>query len=189
MHESFSHGLIHSKIWLCHEIEHVIATQNIINPIVHILGCWDNTLAFMMLVRRPTHYGAMHGYDIDHNAIDLANKITDTWQHSFPKVYNHVMDVNRVNFSCTGKESIFINCSVNHMDGNEWFDTVPSGRIVCIQSMDIDDVNPPWDVKYPTKNINDLLEKFKFSEVLFQGTREIQYNTFSYNRLMVIGIK
>lgn len=187
--ESFKHGLIYSKIWLCHEIEHVIATQQINNPIIHILGSWHNTLGFMLLVRRSTHYGAIHGYDIDPDAIEVANKICDTWQHDYPKVYNHVMDVNNVSFSSAGEESVFINCSVNHIEGTAWFDSIPIGRIVCIQAMDVDDTNPLWDVKQPTKDINELLNKYNLNTVLYTGSREIKYSTLNYNRLMIIGIK
>lgn len=188
-YESFNHGLINSKIWLCQELEGIMYKQQMHIPSLHILGCWDNLLTFMLLTRKPKFYGVVHGYDIDERAIEAANQITNTWLHDYPKVYNHVLDINNTDFSSVGEESIFINCSVDQLDSTKWFDTIPKGRLVCIQATDIEDSNEPWLVKQTTKSIDELSNRFQLSDILFKGTREIYYSTFSYNRFMLIGLK
>jgi hypothetical protein len=188
-YESFYHGLVSSKIWLCQELERIMYLQKMHNPSLHILGCWDNLLSFMLLTRKPKFYGVVHGYDIDPIAINSANKITNTWIHDYPKVYNHVLDVNATDFSSAGEESIFINCSVDHMDSTRWFESIPKGRLVCIQATDIKDENEPWLVKQTTNDLTELCERFQLSDILFTDTREVYYSTFSYNRFMLIGIK
>lgn len=188
-YESFRHGLVNSKIWLCQELERIMYNQNMHNPSLHILACWDNLLAFMLLTRKPKFYGVVHGYDIDETAIASANQITNTWIHDYPKVYNHVLDVNNTDFSAAGEESIFINCSVDHMDNIRWFESIPKGRLVCIQATDMEDQNEPWLIKQTTKDIDELCGRFQLTDILFKGTREIYYSTFSYNRFMLIGIK
>ena len=114
-HESFYHGLIKSKLWLCEELETAIYRECISKPSLHILGCWDNLLAFMLLTRKPTFYYEVHGYDINPEAISNANKVCDMWKYESPKVYNHVQDVNNYDYS-TCINSIFINCSIDQMD-------------------------------------------------------------------------
>jgi hypothetical protein len=188
-YESFYHGLVTSKIWLCGELEHAIHIKKMHNPALHILACWDNLLAFMLLTRHPGFYGVVHGYDIDPEAIEAADKITNTWLHEYPKVYNHVLDINNTSFASNGSESVFVNCSVDQVGSTEWFDTISTGCMVCIQATDVNDANPPWLVKQHTENINELKERFKLSETLYEGTREVNYHNMNYNRFMIIGIK
>jgi hypothetical protein len=188
-YESFYHGLVNSKIWLCSELEHAIHIKKMHNPALHILACWHNLLAFMLITRRSGFYGVIHGYDIDPEAIEVANKITNTWQHDYPKVYNQVLDINNTDFSSHGKESIFINCSVDQLDSTKWFETIAKDRMVCLQATDVQNADEPWLVKQTTKDINELKDRFQLSEILYEGVREVNYHTLKYNRFMLIGIK
>ena len=109
-HESFYHGLIKSKLWLCEELEIVMYSEFIKDPTLHVLGCWDNLMAFMLLTRKPEFYNTVHGYDINPEAITTANRVCDMWQYEKPNVHNHIQDVNDYDFSKCNN-SIFINCS------------------------------------------------------------------------------
>jgi len=189
INDSFSHGLVTSKLWLCEELERVLHNNEIHNPALNILGSWNNLLAFMLLIRKPHSYGVVNAYDIDPDAIADANKICDTWKFEYPKVYNHVADAHTLNFSSTGKESIFINCSVDQFDSTTWYDNIPSGRLVCIQATDINDENEPWLVKQKCENIVTLTTRYPVSKLLYSGTKSVNYYDWSYNRLMMIGIK
>ena len=131
----------------------------------------------------------VNAYDIDPTAIAEAEKITDTWKHEYPKVYNHVMNVDEINFSSCGEESIFINCSVDQFESTTWYDRIPAGRIVCIQSTDMTDENEPWLVKQSTKDIVELTNRYKVSKLLYGGSRKIEYQSWSYNRFLMIGVK
>ena len=59
-HESFYHGLVKSKLWLCEELETAIYRECLSKPSLHILGCWDNLLAFMLLTRKPEFYNKIN---------------------------------------------------------------------------------------------------------------------------------
>jgi hypothetical protein len=48
--DSFSHGQIASKLWLCDHIEQYVTD----NSRVAIVGSWYNVLAFMMLTRNES---------------------------------------------------------------------------------------------------------------------------------------
>lgn len=186
---SFNHGLVSSKLWLCEELEKAILNSHIPNPILHILGSWDNLLAFMLVIRQPKMYGVINGYDINSDAISTANLICDTWKYDYPKVYNFQADVNSLDFRNVGKESVFINCSVDQFEDTNWYDVIPEGNIVCLQTTDIDNTNEPWFNKQHTKNTYELKHRYPVKDLLYLSNKPIQYRNFGFNRFMMIGVK
>jgi len=187
-HESFYHGLIKSKIWLCEELETATVREYLNNPTLHILGCWDNLLAFMLLTRKPTFYSTVYGYDINPEAIDNANKVCDMWKYESPKVYNYIQDVNDYDYSLH-TNSIFINCSMDQMDSNKWYDTVPDNSLVCIQTTDMADPGFPWYIKQTTESLDELINKFNFTKLIYSGEKRMPYKDSGFNRYMIIGCK
>lgn len=187
-YESFYHGLILSKIWLCENLEKIIDEQNITNPDVCILGGWHNILGFMMLTRRPNFYNRIKSYDKDIDAIKVANSICDAWVIMDVKVENICADVYTLNFA-NNKNTIYVNSSVDQFTKLDWYNTIPQGSIVCMQTTDIVDDNPKWEINQKTKDLDELKNNYPFTELLFQGTKNFTYPSLSYNRLMTIGIK
>lgn len=187
-HESFYHGLVKSKLWLCEELEVSMYRECVSKPTLHILGCWDNLLAFMLLTRKPEFYSTVYGYDINPEAINNANKICDMWKYESPKVYNYVQDVNDYDYS-RHTNSIFINCSIDQMDSNKWYDTIPAGSLVCIQATDVTNTEFPWLIRQTTNDLDELINRFNFSTLLYSGTKRMQYPVNSYKRFMIIGRK
>jgi len=189
-HESFYHGLVKSKLWLCEELETSIYRECLTKPSLHILGCWDNLLAFMLLTRKPTFYNTVHGYDINPEAIVNANKVCDMWKYESPKVYNHVQDVNDYDYSYSlHTNSIFINCSIDQMDSNNWYNSIPNGSLVCIQTTNMKDPEFPWFIKQTTDSLDELVNRFNLSNLLYSGVKNIPYATNGYKRYMIIGTK
>lgn len=187
-YESFYHGPIVSKIWLLENLEKIISIKNYKKPNVHILGCWQNVLAFMMQIRKPNFYSSIHGYDLDSLAIAASNRICDAWKYEESKIFNHVKNVYDINF-LYDPESIYINCSCDQFVDTTWFKNIPDKSLIVLQATDIVDDSQSWLISQKFTDINDLLNKFKFSEILFADSKKIHYDTLSYNRLMAIGIK
>ena len=187
-HESFYHGLIKSKLWLCEELEIVMYSEFIKNPTLHVLGCWDNLMAFMLLTRKPEFYSCVYGYDINPEAINTANRVCNMWQYEEPKVHNRIQDVNDYDYS-SHTNSIFINCSIDQMDSNKWYDTVPDNSIVCIQTTNMTDPEFPWYIKQTTSSLDELINKFNFSKLIYSGEKHIQFQKDGYKRFMIIGCK
>ena len=187
-HESFYHGLIKSKLWLCEELEVVMYSGFIKEPSLHILGCWDNLMAFMLLTRKPEYYNVVHGYDIDTEAIDKANRVCDMWRLEKPNVHNHVQDVNDYDFS-NCDNSVFINCSMDQMDSNKWYDTIPNNSLVCVQTTNMTDPGFPWYIKQSTNSLDELIDKFNLSKLLYSGEKRMPYKESGFNRYMIIGCK
>jgi len=182
--QSFSHGQMHSKIWLCEMLEtYLQPDSNIL-----VLGCWHNVMGMILMIRNP-HMGLkIMGIDIDSEAIDIADKLTEAWRfEEFNPFKNQLADANTYNFD---QYDVFINCSVEHMDSNEWFDRIPSGKLVCLQSMSLGIVNDPiYKIKNPNTTLETFLDKFKLSEVKFLGTKEFDYEVNPYSRYCIIGYK
>jgi hypothetical protein len=187
-HESFYHGLIKSKIWLCEELEIVMYSEFIKNPTLHVLGCWDNLMAFMLLTRKPEFYSTVYGYDINPEAINTANRVCDMWLYEKPHVYNRVQDVNDYDYS-SHTNSVFINCSIDQMDSNKWYETVPDNSIVCIQTTNMTDPDFPWYIKQTTGSLDELINKFNFTKLIYSGEKHIQFQKDGYKRFMIIGCK
>lgn len=187
-YESFSHSLIASKLWLCEQLETVIDNENIKNPIVNILASWDSLLAFMMTVRRPNFYGTFNTYDIDNESVERAEKICDHWKYEYPRMYHKVKDINTLNFSNSGNESIFINCSVDQIDGTDWYNAIPTGSLVCLQCTNLPVGYEGWEIKQ-SYNIEHFMKAYPMNKALFWQSKLFTYNQLSFERHMFIGIK
>jgi len=187
-HESFYHGLIKSKLWLCEELETSINSDFLSKPTLHILGCWDNLLAFILLTRKPELYNVVYGYDINPEAIDNANKVCDMWKYESPRVYNYIQDVNDYDYN-NHTNSIFINCSIDQMDSNKWYSSVPKGSLVCIQTTNMVDPGFPWYIKQTTESLDELINKFNFTKLIYSGEKRMPYKESGFNRYMIIGCK
>lgn len=188
-YESFKHGLIISKIWLCEELEKAVDANTVHKPTLHILAGWQNILTFMLLIRRPYFYHRVFSYDIDQTAIKHANEICDTWRFEEPRVENIHTDINSyIDFSIH-ENNIFINCSVDQIYSLQWYNNIPTKSLVCFQSTDICDPNYPWYIKTFSQNLVDFSHKFPLTETYFIGEKNITYGQWGYKRFMIIGIK
>ena len=186
-HESFSHSLVASKLWLCEQLEQAIIEENIKNPIVHILAGWDNLLGFMMAIRKPKLYGSIHNYDINPEHISMADKLCDNWIYEYPKMYNMVQDINNLQFTFD-KKQVFINCSVDQIEGTTWYDIIPNGSLVCLQCTDLPVGHDGWDIKQ-CYSIHDFANMYKLSAVKYCSSKSFDYGHLTFKRHMIIGIK
>jgi hypothetical protein len=188
-YESFYHGLVVSKIWLCEELEKIMDSHYNVKPVIKILGGWHNLLSFMMITRRPKYYCKFDSYDKDPESKAVADRICDTWRIENPKVENHIINVLELNFSDDPKNTVYINCSVDQFINSLWYNSIPKGCVVCLQTTDIIDDSQDWEIIQKTKNIEEFKSRYPLSTVLFEGVKSNPYKDRSYNRLMLIGIK
>jgi len=183
--DSFSHGQVESKIWLCETLEPLLPSQ----PHVYILGGWHNLLGFMLLSRQPRAYAHITSIDCDPEAKTYADKINDCWCYD-PEtaiVTNITGDANTYEFN--DSTAVYINCSPEHINNNLWFEHIPPGAMVCIQSISITESGAPWHISNPNATMDEFLAKYPLDHYLFQDTKRIQYNHWGYDRYMIIGHK
>ena len=179
---AFSHGQMHSKLWLCENLEpYMPKGANVI-----IIGSWYNLMGLMLLSRND-HYNFIKGIDIDPSAVFIANQLCQSWMiQPDLKMYNEVADANNYNF---GAYNVIINCSVEHMLSTKWFDNLHSGTLVCTQSSDVIQSDENFDIKNPNQSLDDLCNKFPMRTFYNRKIKRFRYNDWGYTRLMTIGIK
>jgi hypothetical protein len=180
---AFSHGQIQSKLWLCEHLDKLINKDSY----VVILGSWYNILGFMLQTRKPGHYLEICGIDIDNEATNIAEKINEAWTLGPTPIFRHLCeDANSANLN---GYDVIINCSAEHMDNDEWYDKIPRGKLVCIQSTNLDIVEDPWKIVNPVKSIEQLVAKYPMKPLFYSGTLNFDYKNNGYSRYMIIGCK
>ena len=182
-YNSFSHGPIQSKIWLCEQLEPYVPDR----AIVAIVGSWYNVLGFMMLTRNANKYQSILGIDIDSSTLEIAGKINQGWMIGEEvKLNNIIADANTFNFQGF---NLVINCSPEHMDSNQWFNNIQSGTLVCLQSSNIDSADDVWKISNPNRTLEEFVQKYPLSHYMLITTKEITYDDWGYSRFMIIGVK
>jgi len=186
-YSAFSHGQIHSKLWLCEEIEKFINKP--VNAI--ILGCWYNILGFMMITRNKNLYNYIHGVDYNQDVINVANKICDAWMiNDDQKIKNQCYHVSNIEFY---NYDVIINTSVEDIISMQWYENIWANKIVCLQSNNLTQEKvskyPGWNILNPNPNMETFKNKYPMSEILFEGEKEFDYGDLKYSRYMLIGKK
>ena len=91
-------------------------------------------------------------------------------------------DANDLDYQQLGRDGVVINTSLTDMQGQAWFDHIPTCTLVVMQSRDHD----PGNAAHSTKDITD---RFPLSKVVYDGELELSDPETDYTRYMVIGIK
>lgn len=180
---AFSHGQIQSKQWLCETLEPYMPHGSSIL----VLGCWYNIIGLMLLTRNPHIHQFIKGIDIDPEAIQIANQVCQAYTiQPMVKMNNQLADANT--FDSNGY-NVIINCSLEHMSSDEWFNKISRGTLVCLQSSDVNIQDSVWDIKNHIPTMNHFLERYPLSYYFYRNVKYFDYGNSSYNRFMCIGIK
>ena len=188
--DSFIHGQITSKVWLCQELEKYCK----LDDNVYILGGWHNVLGFMLSVRNPNFYKKIHNIDIDAQAIVQADKICNTWINELytnSHIINTCGDCNNYDFQLDPTRDVVVSTSSEHFENNNWFSKMPSNTLVCIQTANVvtknSDEDEIWKIKQANPDLTTFKNRFPMKEYLYEGTKKIHYPTLEYDRYMIIG--
>ena len=189
LYESFKHGLVVSKYWLCDELEKILNYKSNNKYNVYVHGSWHGLLPFIMITRKPDVYKAFYCYDIDESCKELGEQLCDTWRFEEPKVFHYTQNSNDILYNT--KSNIVINCSVDQFSNDLWFDKVNKGDLVCVQCTDYN--SNDWETTNIVNSIDELKNRFKFSKYLYEGIKHIDYRNVGaalhYKRFMIIGYK
>jgi hypothetical protein len=186
--DCFKQGPVVSKLWLCEQLEKILVDLNYTNPTVHILGGWVNVLGFMFQVRKPNYYKSINSYDMDSESTRLSDQLCDAWRFGDSLVNNRTVDATTLEFDNVG-ELVFTNCSVDQFEGTSWYDNIPIGSVVCLQTTTLPILNSPWHISQETKDMDEFKDRYKLTTILYQGEKEFPISDTTFTRLMLIGIK
>jgi len=180
----FASGQILSKLWLAETLETVVKHQQINNPLeILILGGWYGQLHLFFRIRNNLKIKSTVSVDIDPEVKPVAEFLNETWVW-LSKFSAVTADANDFLYAENDFNTI-INTSVEHFDSKKWFENIPLGTLVVLQSnnMSHDDHHNNHN------NLQDFLNEYKMSEYYYDGVKMFSYPDQQFKRYMIIGRK
>lgn len=183
--DAFAHGQVASKLWLLEELEK-ISTQS--HPVVWILGGWYGLLNFLMGARDRLRPHLVRSFDIDPEVAPLAETINKHWEIQEGRFRAITFNANELKFS-TGEfgpsPHIVVNTSCEHFESLQWFENIPSGTLVALQSTDM----PHEQHTSGVLSLEEMRIKYAALNLLFSDEKEFRFPSWSFRRFMLIGVK
>jgi hypothetical protein len=173
---SFTHDLIKSKVWLITELARIAPRVGTI----YVLGSWYGNLGVLLALDPVIKYKKLINVETDKKFLQASERIHD--RLGMGNTEYMLKDANDLDYSQLGRNGVVINTSLTDMQGQAWFDNIPEGTLVVMQSRDHD----PGDAAYSTQ---DIIDRFPLSEIIYDGELKLQDPETAYTRYMVIGIK
>jgi hypothetical protein len=165
---SFESGLILNKLWLIHELKNI---QDQFSTI-YILGSWYGNMS-ILLAKNNIQYDHMVNVDKDPRVVRGSRRITRILNID-DRIEPMIKDANRLDYRQLDQDGLVINCSCHDMENRGWFDHIPSGVLVALQSRD---------------DVDHDLDQYDLSRVLYQGTRKARDPETRYTSVLRIGVK
>ena len=186
--DAWSHGQITSKLWLCDKLEHLTIERRAwqFNNI-WIYGGWYGMTAFLLFTRGKMKIKSVRSFDIEPQCEKIADIVNNNWVIDEWKFKAFTEDVNDNLLKRYAIPDIVINTSCEHMIENKWFDQIPSGMIVALQSTDQEhDDDEEHDLVY---SLAEMVDKYPLSTTWFKDEIKFEYPDKKFKRYMIIGIK
>ena len=165
---SFDRGLIMNKLWLIHELEKI---QDQFSTI-YILGSWYGNMS-ILLAKSGIEYDHIVNVDQDAAVVRGAHRMARILKID-DRIEPMVKDANRLDYRQLDQDGLVINTSCHDMDNRGWFDHIPAGVMVALQSRD---------------DVDDNLSAYDLSQTLYQGSRSAEDPETDYTSLLRIGVK
>ncbi len=180
--DAFSHGQIHSKIWLCEELEKMSA--HLPSPVIWVLGGWYGVLPFLIFSRGILKPKQICSFDIDQTASNTSEKINNAWSFDPALYFYFTADVTKLDYAAYGnKPDIVINTSCEHFS-SAWIDLVPPGTLIAAQSTNMEHAEHVFksnSVEHFKENTKGLIN------AKYAGQKDFAYGDFQFSRYLLIG--
>jgi hypothetical protein len=173
---SFTPDLIKSKVWLLTELARIAPTVGTI----YVLGSWYGNLGVLLALDPVIRYKQLINVETDKKFLQASERI-----HNHLGMGNTeymLADANDLDYRQLRSDGVVINTSLTDMPGQAWFNNIPAGTLVVMQSRD----NDPGNAAHSTQ---DILDRYPLTEVIYDGELKLQDPETAYTRYMVIGIK
>jgi len=173
---SFTRDLVASKVWLLDELARIAPQVGT----VYVLGSWYGNLGVLLALDPVVKYNKLINVETDPEFLQASKRI-----HKYLGTSNTeymLADANNLDYRQLGSDGVVINTSLTDMEGHDWFDHIPKGALIVMQSRDHD----PGNAAHSTQ---DIIDRFPLSEVIYDGELKLQDPETKYTRYMVIGIR
>jgi hypothetical protein len=165
---SFESGLILNKLWLIHELKKI---QDQFSTI-YILGSWYGNMS-ILLAKSQIQYDHIVNVDSDPQVVRGSQRIARAMGLD-DRIEPMVQDANRLDYRQLDEDGLVINTSCHDMENLGWFDHIPDGVMVALQSRD---------------DVDHDLSDYDLSRTLYQGTRSAEDPETDYRSVLRIGVK
>jgi hypothetical protein len=172
---SLTPDLLKSKIWLCNNLKKIGKTKF---STIYVLGSWYGSMA-VILNRCGIEFEKIINVDADQNHITKSHRVLSALGIN---VQSMQKDANTLNYKQLDNDSLVINTSIDDINGTDWFNRLPEGTLVAMQSR-----NNANDSAYDS--LEALDQKFILSNTLVLDELSLEDPETKYQRFMKIGIK
>ena len=173
---SFTHDLIKSKVWLLTELARIAPQVGT----VYVLGSWYGNLGVLLALDPVIRFKQLINVETDPKFLQVSKRIHD--RLGIGNAEYMLKDANDLDYRQLGNNGVVINTSLTDMPGQAWFDRIPAGTLVVLQSRDHD----PGNEAHGTQ---DIIDQYPLSEIIYDGELKLQDPETTYTRYMVIGVK
>ena len=165
---SFTKDLILNKLWLVSELKKIKDQFSTI----YILGSWYGNMS-LLLARSDIKFEHIVNVDSNAQVVKTGQRIAKRMNIS-DRIEPMVADANTLDYRQLGRDGLVINTSCHDIENAGWFDHIPAGIMVALQSR---------------TDVDDDLSSYKISNVLYQGSRELEDPETKYTSILEIGVK
>jgi len=165
---SFDRGLVFNKLWMIHELAKIKDTFSTI----YILGSWYANLS-ILLARSSISYQHIVNVDTDERRVRQGQDIARQ-MHVADRIESMVADANTVDYRQLDSNGLVVNCSIHDMPNSGWFDHIPQGVMVALQSR---------------TDVDHDIDSYALKPILYDGTWELEDPETEYTSLLRIGIR
>jgi hypothetical protein len=164
---SFGRGLVFTKLWLLHELEKI---QDQFSTI-YILGSWYGNMS-ILLAKSRIQYN--HIVNVDRNVDRTRAAKRMGRMLNIANTEYMAKDANGLDYQQLDQDGLVINTSCHDIENQGWFDHIPAGVMVALQSRD---------------DVDHDFGDYDLSRILYQGQRSAQDPETDYTSLLQIGVK
>ena len=165
---SFHRSLIFNKLWLISELSRIKDSFSTI----YVLGSWYGNMS-LLLARSSIDYDQIINVDRDARVVRAGEAIAEKMGLA-DGIRSIAADANRVNYDQLDHNSLVINTSCYEIKNTAWFDRVPTGTMMALETR---------------TDVDEDLEDYELSNVLYQGSRELTDPETDYTSILKIGVK
>lgn len=175
--DSFASGQIGSKIWLCEELERTGWSSEL----TWIYGGWYATTALLLRTRGRFQVKMIESFDIDPACETPARLLNENWVWR-KQFWAHTQDCNTIT---DVSADLVINTATEHFDSDQWWQNLPPGQRVVLQTNDM----PHDDHVIQVRSIRQFMHLYPMQRIDYYGALYFDYPENSFTRYMLIGVK
>jgi hypothetical protein len=127
----------------------------------------------ILLAKSDIQYDHVVNVDRDAGAVHRAHRMAQILKID-DRIEPMVKDANRLDYRQLDRDGLVINTSCHDMENRGWFDHIPQGVLVALQSRD---------------DVDHDLDQYDLSQTLYQGSRSARDPETDYQSLLRIGVK